>query len=589
MFKHKSILQIILLSISCCYGFSLFAQTENQNGTFYDQYFQQENPSAVETPANGTPVPATNGANYETTPVNEGNSTAQPIYTPPPANNVNTTYSDPTIIQENGSTIPQYGIESDPNPPANTNIPQYGIEPSPTPSAGNVPQYGIDINQSTTTTPNSSGSNPAVGVSDTYIIGSGEQPVYLDGSVTNPSKYTTSSSLTTSNSGVTSGSSYTYGTSSYSMEKNDNVFDVAIFLPFNLPPAYQRVDSVTNRSRVAVEMYEGIISGAEELRAKGLNLTLRVFDTEKNPMKVDQILSDPMLANSDLFFGPIYNKPMEPVASYAKTYGIYTISPLSPSNKVTYGNPYFLKASSSIETHCEAMYDFIKRNFATKQILTVATPNHQEIELAKQFDFFHLDDQVGNDFNQYTQVSHMIYTNEYKIADIEQYLSTEVENILIVTSFNEVLINDLLSKLQLLRKRYPITVFGMPNWKKMKTLQLDYLPYLNFHTTADFHGDPFDERVTFFEEMFKMQFGKYPTINAAIGYDLIRYFGNLYQTYGANWGSYISNAEVEGIYSKYDFKGASIYQADFYTPDFLENKGINVLRCERDFTFRKVN
>ncbi len=364
-------------------------------------------------------------------------------------------------------------------------------------------------------------------------------------------------------------------------------FNIAMMLPFNVRNA-----EFSKKTKLALEFYEGALVALEDLKNQGLNLNVRVYDTESKPEKVQQILNDPILRSSDLIIGPVYNKPLKVVADYARRHQIYQVSPLSPSPKITTQNPFYLIASPPIETHCEAMYNFVMKNFGAKNILALGGSKSKDISLGKMLY------ELSRQYTQKTEgfpnpnVRQVIYGIDNTSSELEAYLMPDVENVIIATTFDAALINDVMRKLTILSDRYNITVFGMPNWLKMNELDVDYFVNLNFHVTAPYWIDPYDPTHQSFSDVYQYRFQSKPSKNAAAGFDLTSYFGNLYKTHGKNFGYYITNGAQEGIYTNFDFAGGSTEQFSenpYFNVDYLENKHINILHFNRNYMFELMN
>lgn len=371
-------------------------------------------------------------------------------------------------------------------------------------------------------------------------------------------------------------------------------YDIAVFLPFNLqnyPDGFEQTD-LSKKTKLAVEFYEGILIGLDDLASRSqININVQVFDTQKSEAEVQQILANGNLYDVDLIIGPIYNAPLKAVANFAQQYQIHQVSPLSPSTRVTTNNPYYLMASPPIETHLAAIYDYVRKSYHNNQrLITVSDNNAKEINLAQSLhNYANTTTQNGEGFG-YANIQHVVYGTSNNPNDLEFYLSPNEENIIVVTSFNELFINKLLVNLLPLRHRYPITLFGMPNWKNMKTLEIDYLSKLNYHTTTHFWKDINSIAQKEFNRVYEERYQRQPSQYASTGYDITTYFGKLMKAYGRNLGWYLEEVDPEGVFSNFDFKAGSAaqYQNQTFSLDYYENKSVHILKYD-NFIFKKVN
>ncbi|MGB1241730.1 MAG: ABC transporter substrate-binding protein [Chitinophagales bacterium] len=425
---------------------------------------------------------------------------------------------------------------------------------------------------------------------------SNEMPDFTPEVVKPPTRVKTNSESATNNTGVV----ITIPDKNSELEEIPEVearpytANVAVMLPFQLnkfAPTASNMDSVPKKTKLSLQFYEGIQIGLEHLKNEGVSLNVQVYDTQNSPFEVKKILDNPEMKQADLILGPIYNKQLVEVAKFAKANRIHAVSPLSPSNKITYDNPYYLMASPSIETQCAAMFDYIVGTYPNRNIVALSTSKPNESNLAALFYRFATVNAANREKYGYVDVTQVVSSLDDSEAKIEAHLSPDKENVIVVTSFNELFINDLLRKLNMLKDRYPITVFGMPNWMKMNTLQLDYLANLNFHIPAPFWANSNSEDYRKFKEDYFNVFKTHPSSRANTGYDLITYFARNFHKHGNKIEQSFGNNEVQGMFNNFDFKGASKHQYNqsFFTTDYLENKYVNILKYNSLLELEKVN
>ena len=258
------------------------------------------------------------------------------------------------------------------------------------------------------------------------------------------------------------------------------------------------------------------------------------------------------------------------------------MSPNSPSNQITTANPYYVAVNPSIETHCEAIYNYAQKTYSGKRIVAIAGNKTGEIALSKLFPGFAK--QQSKEKYGDANVFNYTYTGT---ENIESYLSATQQNVVVVTSFTELTAVDLVNKLYVLRKKYDITLFGMPTWVDMENLDLSYLAALDYHYTTEFWINDQNTDHNKFKQNFFYKYGIKPTKFAAKGYDLMLYSGNLLKNFGADrLTEAIKNKTSNGIYTQYYFEPSPYNAAQ---PNYLENKYINIIHYRPDFMLEKKN
>lgn len=370
---------------------------------------------------------------------------------------------------------------------------------------------------------------------------------------------------------------YTYNSG---QDYYDQLFNIAIILPFQ---SYDynnmsQKDTLLQKSKDALEIYEGMVMALEQLRGIGMNINVYVFDTENSESKTQSIVSQLYSYPLDLIIGPVYNKNLKIIADFAKNTSTFMISPLSPSTTNTEGNPYYILANPSIETHCRRIFDFILLNYSAQNIISISRSTPREQELADLIENYALSS--GGTAN----VNKVMVTGE---IELETYLSPFGNNVVIVPSFNQIFVSETIRRLNILSQKYQITLFGMPNWLDMESVDIDALQNLNFHITNEFWEVDEHEDNQGFSEIYKDRFSGKPTEMAKKGFDLLVYFGRLLGTNGRMVSNGFSFAPHDGIYNKFSFQQS--YKRGSYTGfDFYENKYVHILRLD-EYNLFKVN
>lgn len=374
------------------------------------------------------------------------------------------------------------------------------------------------------------------------------------------------------------------------------IYQIALMLPLGLqyfvPNAAN--DSVPENALLALEFYEGALLALDKLQQEGVPIQATLYDTDNNPTTSQQILNQPQLQNAHLIIGPVYAKELKPVAAFSQQHNIPHISPLSPSGAVTSGNPHYLIANPSIEAQCAAIYRYIAQNYpVNKRIVAVCANKPNEIALANLF--YRFGQFFGNataEFSAPIPVSQFVY-NRAGIADIENYLSANEENMIVVTSFDNLLVYDLSTKLNLLRNKYKITLFGMPNWLSFETIELEYLANLNLHLPLPFWQDKTNPDVAAFKRLYFQTYKTTPSEYACRGYDLVMWAGRALKNNGKDFYRRPHEVNSKGLFTNYIFEPSWVNQYTQPTAlpntDFLENKFTNIVRFKPDTGFERVN
>jgi len=357
-------------------------------------------------------------------------------------------------------------------------------------------------------------------------------------------------------------------------------YNIAILMPFKASDYVNasRNDSLLKKTKMALELYEGVLLGIEHLKEMGSNVNVYVYDTENSESTTQNIVSQLYGHQLDMIIGPVYNKNLRIVAQYAKNNGIPLVSPLSPSTTITKDNAYYFIVNSGIRSHTYRMLDFISGNFPGHNVLTLSRGNNKEIMLSDAMETYAFS-------NPNIQMYQKVFVN-YE-TELEDYIDSLSNTVVIVPSFNELFVNETLRRLNILAQTRNITVFGMPNWVEMESVDLDYLEKLNFHYTSDFWVNQRSPIHSKFENLYKSRYKTKPSEYAYKGYDLMLFFGKMLDQYGTGISYNISNPNHKGIYNDFMFRrsGSNVGYLGF---DFFENKYVHILKF-KNFNVYKVN
>ena len=114
-------------------------------------------------------------------------------------------------------------------------------------------------------------------------------------------------------------------------------YRVAVLFPFlaqTLEPT-----PATKRNQYALDLYLGMKLAADSLAEAGIPVELALYDTERNPDRVREILGRPELKSADVIAGPLFNDEIKPVREFSATTKIAMVHPVSNSPEYLTGNP----------------------------------------------------------------------------------------------------------------------------------------------------------------------------------------------------------------------------------------------------------
>ncbi len=365
-------------------------------------------------------------------------------------------------------------------------------------------------------------------------------------------------------------------------------YNVLVLLPFNVHKNSLDYNNkkIDVKSKVALEFYQGMMQSLRELQAEGMSFTIRVYDTRIDQYRTKSLLNSLQYEQIDLIVGPVYNKCLKEAAEWARVNKTYLISPIASNADFIQENPYYVAINPTMNAHVSKLAQYIKseRNVNRITIITNANSNKdsklaQDIE--RQLNSY--SSGIG-DFNTSTSVN-VIYDSKESETVWTDYLIERIDNHVIVASMDEAFSSDVIRRLSLMNRTYPVILYGMPNWKRYRNINIDMLEDLNFHLTAVSNTDKNDMRQQQMIESYKTNVGIKPSEFSKKGYDVSNYLFKSMDKYGADLMIALPRASMQsGCFMDFYVMPSRLFSG---STRYLENTAVKVLEFE-DYEFRLV-
>ncbi|MCC6690234.1 MAG: LysM peptidoglycan-binding domain-containing protein [Bacteroidia bacterium] len=350
-----------------------------------------------------------------------------------------------------------------------------------------------------------------------------------------------------------------------------NNFNIALFLPFHLSETndldvakvVQGDATIPISTEIAIAFYQGAQLALDSLKKTGLNAKLFVYDVNENDsMPLPEILKKNELHKMDLIVGPLYSSNFVPFSKYAKENQIFISSPLSQQNKILFNNPYVSKVTASQTTQAERMAEYVAEKCKGQTIVVINSGNPKDASLTKLF---------MNKANSLLLKSGADSVKELKgFTGIEKYIRPEKTTAVIVPSNNKSFVTDFITKLNPLREKNPIVLYGMQSWSDFDNLDIDYLNKLQVHYPSPTFIDYDNEQVKMFVRKYAAQYKTTPSEYVFHGFDVFYFYTDMMRKYGINFQSKLASVKQKGLQTSFEF-----YQV---LPDSgFENKAVYML------------
>jgi LysM repeat protein/ABC-type branched-subunit amino acid transport system substrate-binding protein len=339
-------------------------------------------------------------------------------------------------------------------------------------------------------------------------------------------------------------------------------------------------NDIVKRTTNIVEFYQGAFIALDSLKKAGIHVKVSIFDIDKDLVKLDHVLAKPEMAKMDLIIGPFFTEAVEKAAQFALVNKIKLVSPVSVNSSVLKNNPYVFQVNPNESVGADAMLRYIA-GMNNKNIVLVCSNRPDDNELTELYRN-RLKSMFQSQFKEFLYNKNMPHLN--------LLLAKNVDNVIIIPTNDKGFISQAFQSLNIAStKGYTVKVFGLPSGMNVQINELDYLYNLNFHFYSTFHAEFGDSNLKNFIDKYHQfyntepyKFGKDGYNFGMLGYDVTFYFLTSLGKLGKSFENCIGQKKIDLLHTNIIFERVA--------PDggFI-NKGVNILRYNKDFSVTRVN
>ncbi len=393
---------------------------------------------------------------------------------------------------------------------------------------------------------------------------------------------------------------------------SERLYKVALMMPLYLEHVDKKFisEEVSNKQLLAkpfsyLHFYEGFMIAVDSMvNSHNMKLDLKVFDVDQDTNKVVSALNDQWLETADVIIGPFHLKPFERVMAFAKSNDILIVNPMTPREDLLIGNKNMVKVKPSISHQMYWIEQVIKEKYRNNNIFIFAmdsscmeyayimeniamrnidefsyVPNkrikriikkHQDALKNEEIEFDstkYMSDNVTfnvamiNEFpDDTTQLRNQVAVFDYSIDSlnkIKNVASSFRNNLVIVYGDSKIFATEMVNKLNILTKDYPVSLIALPDWSKYDRLFNENLIKLNTIIFDEEYTNYDTYSVGKFICKFRERYGTEPKDIAYHGFNIGWYFLNALMNYGEELSSGIEIYDIPLLNTKYNFQRKS--------------------------------
>lgn len=368
---------------------------------------------------------------------------------------------------------------------------------------------------------------------------------------------------------------------------SERLYRVALMMPLYLEQVDEEFlgEEANNKQLLArpfsyLHFYEGFMIAVDSMvNSMNMKIDLKVYDVDQDTNKVVTALNDPWLATSDIIVGPFHLKPFERVMAFANENDIMIVNPMTNREDLLVGNKNMVKVRPSNSCQMHWLEQLIKDKYANNNVFIFAmdtscmdyammieevvtrnineyssVPNSHIKKVIKRRHDAWKNEEIEFDENSYdsdnvklsvstinqnpddsTNLKNIIRTYNYSIDSlrkVKKVASSIRNNLFIVYGDSKVFATEMINKLNILSRDYPVSLIALPDWSKFDRLFNENLMKLSTVFFDDDYIDYNDYAVGKFICKFRDEYGTEPKDMAYHGFNIAWYFLNALINYG---------------------------------------------------------
>ena len=370
----------------------------------------------------------------------------------------------------------------------------------------------------------------------------------------------------------------------------DNKLVISLLLPFQVDESDSLMANgidpsycyLSNRTRNSMYIYNGISLALDELKKKGYQIDLNVYDTKYDTNEIKNIIQDSTFKNSHLIIGPIYSKNIKLIRGFSRTLNIPMITPFDIPNQALFRYPNMYKFFPSKVTQSAEIGNYLKAKKDDYNIILVSNKEDKKSAayakiIAERF----LDTIVVNDsVFEIDSLTVVELTRGKPTYKAQKEIDRKKENLFVVAAndipFLTYVFNDVLELSN--SEKFHKSSFTILSFQKifdMSTIDIKYKNQFNIKFSSSGMIDYNDEFTLDFINNYQEKFSMIPHENSFLGYDLLNSMINaVYPVESDN------SLEYVGHYNNSDFQQIGINNG-------FENKVVKLFEYS-DFTLKEL-
>ena len=292
---------------------------------------------------------------------------------------------------------------------------------------------------------------------------------------------------------------------------------IAMMLPFK-----SRRDSLNFKGdrllNITTDFYFGALMAIDSLKAQGLSVHMKVFDTENNKDISRKISNEVELQEFDLVVGPLFLSNVKIVSNNLKYGKPLIVSPISTKDHSNIDNNKLVQERASLENHTEEMMDYVKKNYDNQDLIVIKNDTEKS---EQQYNRIIEDIKALNPEKEVMILEPedgYIKPDDFKV--FRDTLERNIVNWFFVTDNEPAYLGDVFNNLGVFPEVDSLMVFGFEKDRNYNKIDNNFLARVNFHYPSNSFIDQNTIAYQNFEAAYKTKYYTLPSSYALEGFDI---------------------------------------------------------------------
>lgn len=343
-------------------------------------------------------------------------------------------------------------------------------------------------------------------------------------------------------------------------------FQITLLLPLYLKendsilkePEEDEKPELYGASSYALEFYEGFCLAADSVaQHRAVSFGINTIPTRKGEEGLVKKLEQQKVHESDLVIGPFYNTNLDRTAEYLKGKDLHHVCPVRHSNKVLLDHPRISKAIPSPTTLLKSLAERVVQEHGHRNVLLLDSGEPQDDEREKIFRE-RFDQLLSNIDSAYRDSLLTVSIKKGNGASLEDALKKDTMNILVAPSQEKVFASRLMNRLGQLNDRlgenrdYPTKVYASEDWKKFKTIDIQYKERFGLHIITSRHIQHDSLSAQRFYKSYRERNHTDPGSYGFLGYDVGSFYLNGLSQFGSGLSAHFDQVRAPTVHLDFD-------------------------------------